>query len=323
MHKSLIKYLSIATIAAAIAGCNSGSTASNSTSPVYATATIPTYGYSGKYAVHLSVAGGPQVLAEIDTGSDFLLVESSLVGSNIIMTDESITFVYDHGTNPRTGLLGYTYVSFLDNSGESVLTTNSLVPVVVVESAAIIGNQGNQAILGLRMNSQVSVKNFLPYPYNQMFVMNIPESQLIFGNLNQEQLESFGMVQLASQVCNNGKVSTSATNPCWNDMAVPVNYIISGDPNQIELFNSLFDSGASSSIQFNPLPSDLNLDGNRVTNSVTAVMYTSLGNKPIQMTPRIDAFATESNGGIVNVGNNIFNYYQILFNQSNGMIGLK
>lgn len=309
-----------------VASCNSGT--SGSSSPVYASVTVPTTTYASKFALYTSVAGGTPVLTEIDTGSDFLMVESSYVGPNIVMTNESITYVYQHGTNPRSGYIGYTSVSLLNGeSGTPIVSTSNLVPVIVVADGVVNSESDeNHAIMGVRMNSNVSPKLFLPYPYNQSFVLNVPQSQLIFGNFTESQLAAFGTVNLQESACASyPQVSNPATGvTCWNDMAIPVNYEISGAPESSIQYNSLFDSGADSSFQFSPLPDWMTVDGNGVLqNSVSASLMTASGRLNIPLTPVIHAYDSNYNGGIVNVGNNIFNSYLVLFNQQNGTIGLQ
>ena len=154
------QYFVLAGMCGTIVACNSGGGGSNETVPVFASVTVPTTTYASKFALYASVAGGPATLAEIDTGSDFLMIESSYVGRNIIMTNESITYIYDHGTNPRTGYLGYTTVNLLNGeSGGTIISTNNQVPVIVVADGVVNSNpKENHAILGLRMDSNVSAK---------------------------------------------------------------------------------------------------------------------------------------------------------------------
>lgn len=329
MQKIISNIFLVMICGALIMSCTNGSSSSPTPiptqTPQYKSIAIPTTSYSGsKFAIYTSVAGGKPALTEIDTGSDFLLIESSFVGSNIKMTNESITFTYDHGTNPRTGYLGYTTVSLLSSDMNPIITTNDQVPVIVVPDGGT-GNGGNNAIMGLRINGNVSLKLFLPYPYNQMMVADFANSQLIFGNLTESEVQKFGTVQLPKISCNNSNVQTSASAPCWNDMALPVNYIISGNPTDEPLLvNSLFDSGASSSYQNSPLPNWFSVDNEgNLQNSVSASITTTSGKQTVYLTPKIGAYDTLYNGNIFNVGNNIFNYYQILFDQADGKIGLK
>lgn len=305
-----------------LTACSSGT---NSSAPIeqFESIAVPTTTYAGKFAVYTKVGGSStSTLTEIDTGSDFFLIESSYVGSDIQMTNESITYTYDHGTNPRSGYLGYTSIVFVDESGLPIISTSNKVPVIVVADG-VVGNQGNHAIMGLRMNSNVSVKLFLPYPYNQMFMVDAIHSQLVFGNFMTSNLKTFGQVQLAESACSNLGVNSSITNvTCWNDMAIPVAYDISGNPSGITIYNSLFDSGASSSFQSSPLPSWLVLSGSTIENKMTAKLGTSNGQYPIPLTSSISAFDTNFNGNIVNAGNQLFNFYKVLFDQKDGTIGL-
>lgn len=335
MLKNQINNIAIISILASmfvVASCSSGGGNSSQTNnPIYATISVPATTYadakSSKFAVYTSAGNGKNTLTEIDTGSDLYVIESSYVGSNIYYTGESITLAYDHGTIKRSGLVGYTSVSFLSENGATLISTASnQVPVVVVPDGVISNVESqNHAIMGMRMDGNVSVRLFLPYPYNQMFIMNMPERQLEFGNFTSQQMSGFGMVQAPESACDHYTVSSSSNNLCWNDMHLPVKYTATKDGTQIEsIFNSLFDSGASSSFQFKPLPDWLVVsDSNKVKNPVAATIMTTQGSMALQLTDPTSAFANESNGGIVNVGNNIFNFYQVLYNQVNGQVGLK
>jgi hypothetical protein len=333
--KNQINNIAIISIVASmfvIASCSSGSNSSSqSNNPVFASINVPATTYadaaSSKFAVYTSAGNGKNTLTEIDTGSDLYVIESSYAGSNIYYTGESITLAYDHGTIKRSGLVGYTSVSFLSENGATLIsTTSNQVPVVVVPDGVISNVESqNHAIMGMRMDGNVSVRLFLPYPYNQMFIMNMPERQLVFGNFTTQQMSSFGMVQAPESACDSYTVHSSSNNLCWDDMNLPVKYTATKDGTQVQAtFNSLFDSGASSSFQFKPLPDWLVVsDTNKVKNPVAATIMTTQGPMALQLTEPTSAFANESNGGIVNVGNNIFNFYQVLYNQVNGQVGLK
>lgn len=302
----------------------SNSTNSNSYSNVVVPATTYPDGKDYKFAVYTSAGNGKQTLTEIDTGSDLYLIESSYAGNNIHYTGESMTIEYDHGNIKRSGLVGYTYVSFLNESGQKIIsTTTNKVPVLVVPDGVISESQ-NHAIMGMRMDGNVSVRLFLPYPYNQMFMMDMPQRQLIFNNFSAQQMQDFGFIQAPESACNTYSVTSTATNKCWNDMHLPVNYIATQNGAQIEsAIYSLFDSGASTSFQLQPLPDWLIIDSNNnIKNPVSAVATTTQGPMELPLTIPAAAYDTNYNGYIVNVGNNIFNYYQILYNQTNGTVGL-
>lgn len=329
--KNYMKLTSLFSIMIVVTACGSGSIHSSQDNQVYTSISVPATTYadakSSKFAVYTSAGNGKNTLTEIDTGSDLYVIESSYVGNNIRYTGESITLVYDHGMIKRSGLVAYASVSFLSESGATLIQTSSdQVPIVVVPDGVISNIESqNHAIMGMRMDGNVSVKLFLPYPYNQMFIMNMPERQLEFGNFTTQQMSGFGMVQAPESACDHYTVSSSSNNLCWDDMHLPVKYTATKDGTQVQAtFNSLFDSGASSSFQFKPLPDWLVVsDTNKVKNPVAATIMTTQGPMALQLTEPTSAFANESNGGIVNVGNNIFNFYQVLYNQVNGQVGLK
>lgn len=334
MLKNQINNITIISVLACIftlASCGGGSINSSPNNQVYAAISVPATTYadaaSSKFAVYTSAGGGKNTLTEIDTGSDLYVIESSYVGNNIRYTGESITLVYDHGMIKRSGLVAYSSVSFLSESGATLIKTSSdQVPIVVVPDGVISNIESqNHAIMGMRMDGNVSVKLFLPNPYNQMFIMDMPSRQLIFGNFSPDQMSNFGMIQAPESACDSYTVHSSSNNLCWNDMHLPVSYTATKDGVQVEsTFNSLFDSGASSSFQFIPLPDWLVVsDSNKVKNPVAVNVMTSKGSMALQLTDPTSAFANESNGGIVNVGNNIFNFYQVLYNQLNGQVGLR
>ncbi len=310
-----------------LGACTNGSTSNNS----YATITIPTTTYrdsdsSTKFALYTTAGGGASTLTEIDTGSDYYVIESSYVGSHIVNTGESITLKYDHGQVQRNGYLAYSSVAFLESTGSTIISSNNQVPIVIVADGVISTlPQHNHAILGLRMDNNVSAKLFLPAPYNQMFIFNARGQQLTFGNFSNSMLQNFALSQLPESACTTAIIKSTANVNCWDDMALQVDYLAYKDGTVIEsTIDSLFDSGASSSIQLSPLPSWLQVnDQHLVENPVAASLNTSLGIISLPLTMPLKAFENDHNGGIVNVGNNIFNYYQVLFDQTNGIIGLK
>lgn len=321
--------ISLFPLVLALVACSSGGSSSNTNS--YASIAVPatTYpdGSASKFAVYTSAGNGKQTLTEIDTGSDLYLIESSYAGNNIHYTGESMTLYYDHGQVKRSGLVGYTSVSFLSESGLPLITSSTnQVPVVVVPDGVISSDPThNHAIMGMRMDGNVSVRLFLPYPYNQMFMMDMPQSRLIFGNFTTTQMESFGFIQAPESACNTYNVKSISSNNCWNDMHLPVKYVATHNGAQTEsTIDSLFDSGASTSFQLSPIPNWLVLnDESNVKNPVSAIAATTQGSMELPLTIPAAGDNTNYNGYIVNVGNNIFNYYQILYNQNNGQVGLK
>ncbi len=330
MKKSNLLHLAVAfSTLTLLVACSSGSSTENN-SPVYATVAIPatTYpdGDSSKFAVYTSAGNGIKTLTEIDTGSDLYLIESSYAGNNIRYTGESMTLLYDHGQVKRSGLVGYTSVNFLSESGATIIsTTTNQVPVLVVPDGVISNDPShNHAIMGMRMDGNVSARLFLPYPYNQMFMMDMPHSKLVFGNFSLLQMESFGFIQAPESACNTYSVQSISTNKCWNDMHLPIKYIATHNGAQTEsTIDTLFDSGASTSFQLSPLPNWLAVSvESNVKNPISAIATTTAGLMELPLTIPAAGYDTSYNGYIVNAGNNLFNYYQVLYNQTNGQVGL-
>lgn len=336
-HKisSLMLILSVPLLPFVLNACNGSS--DNSSTQTYAQVTVPTTTYldngnQSKFATYTNAGNGKLVLTEIDTGSDFYVVESSFVGPNVVRTGQIIPLVYDHGNINRPGELAYTNVNYLTESGVTIIGTNSQVPIVIVPDGEISNVESqNHAIMGMRMNSNLSAKLFLPYPYNQMFMLNIPDKQLIFGNFSPSQLSGFGITQLVESACNNASASTSSQATCWNDMALQVSYTANYKNKKIEsTINTLFDSGAQSNFQVDPLPDWLevnqtgsDIENTEVRNQVRANLPTNLGNLNVPLNLPIGANESQFNGGnMVNAGNNLFNFYAVLFDQLHGQIGL-
>lgn len=315
--------------------CNGSS--GNSNNPTYAQIAVPTTTYldngnQTKFATYTNAGNGQLVLTEIDTGSDFYVVESSFVGPNVVRTNQIIPLVYDHGNTFRPGVLAYTNVNYLTESGAVIIGTNAQVPIVIVADGEISSVESqNHAIMGMRMNSNLSAKLFLPYPYNQMFMLDFPDNKLIFGNFSPSQISNFGTTQLVESACQNESASTTSQATCWDDMALQVNYTAIYKNKQIEsTFNTLFDSGAQSNFQVDPLPDWLevnqtgsDIENAEVRNQVRANLPTNLGNLNIPLNLPIGASESQFNGGnMVNAGNNLFNFYTVLFDQVHGQIGL-
>ena len=126
----------------AIVACNGSS--SSSSNPSYAQISVPTTTYldggnQSKFATYTSAGNGSVTLTEIDTGSDFYVIESSFAGPNVVRTGQIISLVYDHGNVNRPGELAYTKVNFLTESGTLIIGTNDQVPIVIVKTMPLWG----------------------------------------------------------------------------------------------------------------------------------------------------------------------------------------
>lgn len=273
----------------------------------------------------VSIGGGPQIVAEIDTGSEITVIDESAVGTNITKTAESITVTYGAGTNTVSGYLAYGTVQFTTSSG-STLTTSSTTPILVVESGSVNQGGGNNAVLGMRMDNQVSSRLFLPAPYNQMMVLNRSESFITFGTLTESQLQQFATINQQQITCVNLKVPNTASNNCWGTMESSVTYsysLVSGGTGSTN-YTTIFDSGEAIGNFYlgSGIPDWMTLDGRTITNQLSATINTNTGPLILPLTtPMHYTQPLESSSNTVNPGNQLFNSYQVLFNQTNGTMG--
>lgn len=321
--KNLLSVIFGAITSTTLISCNSGSTNPNS---VPSLVTIKTFDYNPGYktGVNISIGGSNPIIAEVDSGSNLTVVnESAILGSNITMTSESLQLIYGGGTNTVKGFIGYGSVSFTTDNGQ-VINSSPQTPILVVTSGTVNLGGGNNAILGMQMNNQTSVRLFLPYPYNQMMILNRPQNQLSFGELNFQQLSSFANIKLESEACQSHNVQTLMNNVCWMTESIPVKYKYSqnGLPDGDVTYGTLFDSGAGNAMfQFSSPPSWLTHHDSIITNVITASVDTLSRTIPLPLPETL--IYQENSDDKVNAGNNLFNTYQVLFNQRDGIIGLQ
>ncbi len=303
--------------------CNSGSNTISSQNQLI---TIDTYNYNpgNKTAVNISVGGSAPIKAEIDTGSDMTVVNESFIGPNIIKTTESLSITYGGGQNTVSGYLAYGSVTFTTSNGTTI-SSESTTPILVVTSGSVDEGGGNNAILGLRMNNQVSVKLYLPSPYNQMMILNRPLNRIIFGELSISQINKFANIQGITTTCINYKIVPTQNNQCWILAESAVNYTVTefGGSESNYNYETLFDSGEGfANFYLSPVPIWMSYDSNNVIlTPISVTANTSQGPIPIPLTTQ--SYYHNSSGNTVNPGNNLFNYYQILFDQVDGVIGFQ
>lgn len=325
MKLSMFNHLIIGSlILGVLTGCNSG-TSSSSIQPQ--TIDVPLMVYSSglqtKYYAYTSVGGGTPGKTVIDTGSDVYFVARDMVGPNVKYTNESVILYYDFGNRSVTGILAYAPVTLY--SGDSPVISSSVnTPIVVTESASapFIG------LMGVGMRGNLSPQLFFPNPYNQAMLVNLPESTLSFGLFsNITNTSGASYVQLESQVCNNyGTPIESSSANCWNTFAIPVKSSFNnGNSTYTEsTMSGVLDTGSDSGYQLLPFPNYISLNNGYVSNFAYATIETSSGPLLVYMTPAIYGASSNYNGGnFVNVGNNIFNYYQIIFNRYDGKVWFK
>lgn len=327
-----INKLALVLIGGVLVACSSGSGSSSST-PSAAIVYVPTFNYQpgNKTAVMASIGGGNQIVAEIDTGSEMTVVNESAVGNNLLKTTQTVSVTYGAGTNQVSGYLAYGVIQFTTAGGET-LSTSANAPIVVVTQGSVNQGGGNNAVLGMRMNNQVSSRLFLAYPYNQMMVLNRSESFIAFGKLSTTQLESFAQLDQGSVACQNYAIPNTAANNCWNTLesSVTYNYSLNGGAFGSTDYTTIFDSGeAMGNFYLESVPTWMDLNANNhITNQMLAVIHTNHGALPMPLTTpmmyRPPVTAPESGSpGSVNPGNQLFNAYQVLFDQTDGLIGFR
>ena len=325
LQKFKIKLCYIFFTGVVLAGCNSGGTATSS-SQIAQPVSVPLFVYSGggqtKYYAYTSAGGGTPGQTVIDTGSDIYYVNQSSVGPNVTYTNESVTLYYDFGHRQVNGILAYAPVSMY--SGSNVVITSAVnTPIVVVPDAPppFIG------LMGVGMRSNISVNLYFAYPYNQALSVNLPESAISFGLFDHiTSGNGFSWVQLESQACKNYATPLESSANCWNTFGLPISANFNQGESTITapLMNGLLDTGSDSGFQLDPMPGYVQISNGYTTNFAYATLQTSTGPLLMYMTPYVYAAQSNYNGGnFVNIGNNVFNYYQVIYDRYDGKVWFK
>lgn len=305
-----------------IMSCSAGSSSSN------AVVRVPTFNYNpgNKTATMISVGGGSPIIAELDTGSEMTVVNESYIGNNIIKTTESLSITYGAGTNTVSGYIAYGSITFTTQNGDTLSTSKST-PILVVNQGSVNQGGGNNAVLGLRMNNQISSRLFLPYPYNQMMVLNRNESYVAFGNLTANQLSKFALISQETVACDNLGINYTNGISCWNmpQKAVTYQYSLGGGNYGESNYVTILDSGeARGNIYLAPRPDWISLDNNgMVLNQVQATLNTNHGSLRLPITSPLYYKQPLTSPGAINPGNLLFNTYQVLFDQQSGQMGFR
>lgn len=306
-----------------ISACNSASTTPTGQQSVNVPLEIYSVQGVTKYYSYTSVGGGVPGKTIIDTGSDVYFILRSQVGPNVVYTSESVILYYDFGNESVPGVLAYAPVTMY-NGDIPVITSSVDTPIVVVESVAIPFN----GLMGVGMRGNLSPQLYFQSPYNQAMSVNLPESTLSFGKFD-DTINSNGAswVQLDSITCNNyGTPIESSSANCWNTFGLPVQSTFNEGESTYTAptMNGLLDTGSDSGFQLSPFPSYINVTNSHTTNFAYATIQTSTGPLLMYMTSNIYAVDSTYNGGnFVNIGNNVFNYYQIIFDRYDGKVWFK
>lgn len=265
---------------------------------------------SYKYGIMTSIGGSAPILSEIDTGSPITVVNADAVGPNIIKTNQPLSITYG-GNRTVTGYLAYGSISLTASNGTTITTSPNTPLLIATDNNTPDGP--NQALLGVELNNQVSMRLYLPYPYNQMMLINFPNNKITFGTFNKAQMQKLGSVQLNPTQCSNIDVNSSLTNTCWNDRDIQVKYNF--DDLNTSVYSTVFDTGGSNHSNFELPNQPIGWNTNP-----TASLVTSRGVMSIPLS--LPAVYSKSSANKVNSGAYIFQVYQVLYNQIAGTIGL-
>lgn len=287
--------------------------------PPTVTVTLNDYA-ANRTGLTVSDGGSAPFTAMLDSGSALLVVECQNLGPDAIDTGQRITVQYT--TESVTGTLYYANDTLDNNSN---ITTSSPAPVLAVPTNSLAGF-GATAIFGVKMDNQVSSKNFLEYPYNQMMIINRPQQLLTLGIIDNTTINGFAAVQLNHTPCNNYNITDTHDNFCWDDRGVPITYTIADDPNSPRIIGSIFDSGEPhTTFYVTAKPSWISYNGQGyISNPITASLI--IGGQPFSIplttdkSLNINAHNTPER---FNTGYLIFDTYQVLLDQAGGMIGIK
>lgn len=329
-----------------------------STVPSTLTASTGIYD-TNKTSVNIKIGTASEAMAEIDTGSQLLVADfnvtnpkdyvqsipseymqcylgmASLAAKKQLQTDRNLTadygcavLAYDYGQRPVYGFMVNVAVSFPTINGKTIQTSPNT-PVFISNN---VNNQNgststNSIIFGAGLNTQVSTKNYMPYPYNVMMMIDRRNSQITFGNFSSQVLSQYGFVQLniipTSGCINHGFTNLQPTDSnmtCWDTQSVPV--VFSQPNGGGGTLPSLLDSGANSAtLEYAVPPSWLTYNSSTGATTINrAYLPTTKGNITIQFAS--PAVLVSSQASRVNVGNVVFQHNKVLYNQRTGTIGL-
>lgn len=264
----------------------------------------------------------------VDTGSSMLVLKEKYL-ADYTKTSIKIKLSYGEGSDVVLGDLVYSDVHF---DTKPVITATQVPIVMVSNNTPSSIFSGADGILGLEMNNQLSTRLHLPYPFNQMIIINGTDLKLTFGDLTDSQSEEYAYYQLKKGNCINNTTPLSPYDEitCWATRQIPVDYTIKDNSNSTICsgkMDSIFDSGGNdTNFEFNPIPgclSDHISDGKLQGTISSAKLETNnAGNIDIPTTNTVKVTNSISDSK-VNSGYKLFYEKTVLFDQKNGIVGIK
>lgn len=287
--------------------------------------TAPTNQANKKTYTMITVGDGTTpVKVTLDTGSSMLVLEKQYVSNfRSDLANNAMTIGYGNGAMVVHGRVVYANVTL--NTTPAITATD--VPILMVPNGTFKDRGG---IMGVEMNNQTSVWKHLPAPYNEMMIVNGPDSTVSFGELSHDDINSFATVQLNESTCANAiqPEPPYAELPCWATRKIPVTYTFKTLDNQVVYqgqYNTIFDTGGVLTHFFlQPVPDEIaQLTQNQTFNGLVTMSLNSnnLGVVQLPATQQIKMVASKRN--VANSGFRVFHEMAVLFDARDGVVGFK
>ncbi|MCF6776566.1 hypothetical protein L3V83_08280 [Thiotrichales bacterium 19X7-9] len=280
---------------------------------------------ANKVRLYTSIKVGktaPKALVIVDTGSPWLLLEERFI-SNYQPTNKTIKTGYGYNKEIKKVVGKLVYADVLLSSMPKLIAKK--VPIVMIPNGSIKGISG---ILGLKINTQNSLLNYLPSPYNEIVILDAPNKKLIFGQSSKELIKDYHSYKLRKGFCFNIVAPPVPINQvnCWQAGRIPVTYTFADAKGQIILkntFGTLFDSGGvHTQFALAKLPKILqkNAKNGYLEGKIKQATLTNT-NYSIPVTKQIKISKSDSNH--INSGYALFYQRSVLFDSIIGMVGIK
>lgn len=261
----------------------------------------------------------------LDTGSSMLVLEQRFVKNDQTpRVATSMNMSYGNGGMNVHGQVVSADVTL--NTTPSIVAHH--VPILMVPNGTFKDRAG---IMGVEMSNQTSVWRHLPSPYNQMMIVNGPARTVSFGQLSDEELNTFAKIQLNEGRCGNGKVNANLLAKdaiCFATRTIPVNYTFKSSNGEVvynATYHTVFDTGGGlTHFYLQPIPQAIShlLQNKNFQGSVIMQIDTdNQGALNLPSTEKITVVKSKRN--VVNSGHAVFYNKTVLFDAKDGMIGFK
>ncbi|WP_150467092.1 hypothetical protein [Francisella sp. SYW-9] len=264
-----------------------------------------------------------KAFVEIDTGSSRLVLEKKYL-SNYQATDKKVTINYGYA-NLKSKVIGELVYSDITFDTQPKVTAKH-VPIIMVPNGTFKGYAG---ILGLKLATQNSPWNYLPSPYNQLMIIDGPKQAISFGASTRETLDKYTTYKIRSTVrCHNTVTPRDPINKtkCW-DPYVPVRYTLINNNGEVifdKTIRTLLDSGGYyTHLLFSRVPERLKqyIKKDQLVNSkLKSALFAS---SDLNIATTTFVRASQYREDRVNSGHALFYTKSVLFDSTNGIIGVK